>query len=289
MASSDEIFFKEFKAMMNDLKAVTGYINLTDIPFPPELAGRMTQTSKEMVAISPIQDEYYSRLGNTLGILWGKAPLMRRKFDYKGNFITDKDGNYIWKDVNCPSECAAVVSDISIGVPTSHKPAEHLEYVDMVTRKTETGEVQRKFVYLLPRKYLYKINQTALVISWNKLRVYYSGIMLSMQSGHTLYMYIIPYKPTHNTYHNYRVIMTKPSIEYAEELTLIRQFWVSNNIIFDPAECELLEPVRGIQNVACQQIDGVLDNYVMFDSNKPLGELDSLEDDIVTGEADTFE
>lgn len=268
--------------MMNELKSREGYVELNDIPMPESLYSKMHVDKRDMVVISPIDDEYYGKIGDSIAMLWGRGKLMRRKYDYKGEFIM-KDGNYVWTDVSCPSDCVAVVSDKSIGVPNSYKPKEHFEYVDMISRKVD-GVVQHKFVYIIPRKYCYKVNQTALVLSWTKLRVYYSGVNLAMQNGHRLFVYIIPYKPTSGTMHNYRVIMSKPSIDYAQELAEIQKYWVENKIIFDPAHCELYEQVRGLTNTAVQVFDGVLDEYIMFDSNKPLGEIDSLEDEIMEGE-----
>lgn len=278
----DEIFVREFNKMMNELKAAHGYINLTDIALPESLNSEMIRSNKDIVIIGKIDDEYYSKLSGTTPYLWGRGQLMRRAYDYRGEYII-KDGKHVWKEVTCPSECVAVVSDISIGVPTSHKPNDRLEYVDMISRKTPNG-VEKKYVYIIPKKYCYKVNQTALVLSWNKLRVYYSGIRVALQSGHMLYMYIIPHKPTSSVAHNYRVIMTKPSNDYANELVSIRDYWVENNIIFNPAQCVLSDQVKGMMNPALQQLDGVLDDYVMFDANKPLDIYASMED--MEGDAD---
>lgn len=277
MASLDEIFAKEFKKMMGDLRATSGYINLTDIPVPPEMTSLMKRSHSEMVAIYPLKEQYYSRLGNTMAILW-KGALRRRKFDYKGEFMKDKSGNFIFEDVTCPSDCAAVVSTISIQVPYKYKPSENMSYVDMISRTLDDGTTETYFVYILPKKYLYKVNQTALVLSWNKLRVYYSGVQLAMQNGRYLYVYIIQHKPTRNGQHNYRILMTKPSIDYDMELSMLNKYWLENNIIFNPALCELLEPVKGITNTALMELDGVIEDYVRLDPNKNLAGVEVVED-----------
>lgn len=264
--------------MMHELKAESGPVDLYSIPMPESLRHKLVVEKRDMVTISTIEDEYYGKLGNTVALLWGKGKLMRRKYDYKGEFITDKNGNFIWKDVTCPNNCVAIVSDKSIGVPTDHKCSEPFEYVDMVT-KEEAGKKIHKFVYIVPRKYCYKINQTALVLSFTKLRVYYFGVALAMQNGHTLYVYTIPYKPTQGTYHNYRILMSKPSLSYEEELAEIQKYWLENNIIFNASQCEMVEQVRGITNTAVQVQDTVLDSYIMFDPTKPLGELGSMEEE----------
>lgn len=277
MPSLDEVFAKEFRHMMNELKANTGYIQLSDIPMPPELAPYMKREVRDMVAVGKINDQYYGKLSDSTALLWGRTQLSRRKFDYKGEYLKDKNDKYILEPVECPQECEGIVSDIPIGVPLKYKPAEKMQYVDMLT-KVEDGKKIRKYVYILPRKYLYKISQTALVISWNKLRVFYSGMKVSLQTGHTLFVYIIPFKPTRDAQHNYRIIMTKPSIDYSWELETIRDYWLKKNVMFNPADCELDYQVKGETNLALSQFDGVLDEYVMFDQNKNMAYEETLED-----------
>lgn len=278
MASIDEVFFKEFNNMMQILKGTYGYVDLNDIPVPQELVSALKQSKKDMVVIGNITEKYYDNLNGSLALLWGKAPLKRRKYDYKGEFIKDKEDNFVYEDVTCPTDCLAVVSDRPIGVPTKFKPDEHFVFVDTVERNLD-GVVETKFIYIVPRKYCFKVNQTALVLSWNKLRVYYSGVIMAMQNGHSLYMYIIPYKPTLNSQHNYRVLLTKPSNNYNDEIALLHRFWVKNNVIFDHTQCEMAEPVRGITNPALIQLDGVIDEYVMFNPNKSLNHDDSIMDE----------
>lgn len=280
MASADEIFYKEFKQMMGELKSMNGNVDLYDVPMPPSLEQRLKIEKRDMVAIAEIPDQYYGKLGNSFALLWGRGRLARRKYDYKGEYMLDKNGNFTWQDVTVPQDCVAILSDRSIGVPNSYKPkGDHFEYVEMVVKKVGDKEL-RKFVYIIPRKYCYKVNQTALVLSWNKLRVYYSSISLAMRNGNTLFIGVVPYKPTSNTTHNYRVLMSKPSVDYNEELAILRDYWIKQNVIFNPAHCVLYTGAQGRDNAAMQAFNGVLDTYMMFDANKPLGEDDSIMDEV---------
>ena len=277
MASLDEIFYKEFTQMMLKLKGLSGYQNLTDIALPPQASGRFLIEKHEKVAIANISDEFYSKLNNTEALLWNKGALNRRKFDHKGEFIKDKDGNYVLEDVVCPHECAAIISPVRLGVKNKYKAKEHFEYVDFVQKKDQSGNTMQRFVYIVPKKYLYKLNQTALVLSWNKLRVFYSGIALSLQNGHVLYMYIIPYKPS-SVNHNYRVLHCKTSDDYSAEINMVKDFWISNNIMFNPEVCQLTDIVKGRDNMAYLRLDGVLDMYERFNANKPMSESEELEE-----------
>lgn len=276
MASLDEIFFKEFQAMMYQRKGMTGQVNLNDIPLPPGAERHLFVETRDKVKIIGISEEYFSKLDGTEALLWGHKQLQRRKFDYQGKFMKDKEGRYILRDVTCPQECTAVISKDSIGVPNTFKSKEQSCYVDMITRKTASG-VQHRFVYVIPKKYCYKIKQTALVLSWNKLRRFYQGIGLSMQNGSILYMYVIPYNPS-STVHNYRVLHCKTSVDYNRELAVIRDFWIKTGVIFDPAQCTLTDYVKGRENMAYFTLDSTEDMYEMFDVTKPLGTEDTLED-----------
>lgn len=276
MASLDEIFYKEFMAMMYQRKGMTGQVNLNDIPLPPGSEKHLFVETREKVRIIGIQEEYFEKLNGTEALLWGRSQLQRRKFDYKGEFMRDKDGNFILQDVTCPQECVAVISRESIGVPNLFKSKEQSSYVDMITKKTPNGELHR-FVYIVPKKYCYRVKQTALVLSWNKLRRFYQGIGLSMQSGSILYMYVIPYSPSSRV-HNYRVLHCKSSVDYTQEITVIKNFWIKNNIIFDPAKCQLLDYVKGRENMAYFNLDSTEDVYEVFDATKPMGDDDTFED-----------
>lgn len=276
MASLDEIFYKEFQAMMYQRKGMTGQVNLNDIPLPPGSDKHLFVETRDKVRIIGITEEYFSKLNGTEALLWGRSQLKRRKFDYRGEFMRDKDGKYILQDVTCPQECVAIISKESIGVPNAFKSKDQLSYVDMITRRTENGELHR-FVYIVPRKYCYKVKQTALVLSWNKLRRFYQGIGLSMQSGSILYMYVIPYSPTSKV-HNYRILHCKSSVDYTHEISVIKNFWIQQKVIFDPAECQLMDYVKGRENMAYFNLDSTEDIYEVFDATKPLGEEDELED-----------
>lgn len=267
MASLDEIFYREFNQMMYQLKGMSQAIGLYDIPLPSDKSSMFMVDKHSIVAISGIEDEYFSGLNNTECMLWSGGTLSRRKFDYKGEFIKNKDGKYVLEQVTLPHDCVAVLSDKKLGVPTKYKAKESFIYVDFIAKKDDKRVV--KYIYIVPKKYCYKVNQTALVLSWNKLRVYYQGIGLSLMNGSTLYVYIIPYKPS-SVQHNYRVLCTKTSDNYSEELSLLRDYWVSKSVMFNPNICVLMDVVKGRNNMAVEVYNGVLDIYERFDSSRSM-------------------
>lgn len=269
MPSLEEIFYKEFNQMLSQRKAQCGVVNLYDLVLPPDVSSGKIDTH-EKVFIKGIDDEYYSKLNNTEAILLSRPNLKRRKFDYKGEFIK-KDDNFVFEEVDVHTGCVAVVSSEKLGVPLKYKPKDDFTYVDVISKVKDNGERDIRYIYILPKKYCYKVNQVALVISLNKLRVYYSGIGMALQNGNVIYLYTIPYKPSKSE-HSYRCIGTKTDLDFSQELKSIKDFWCKNNILFDYASCELVEGVKGRNNVAYEEIPQVLEGYTRYNPNKSLAD-----------------
>lgn len=272
MPSLDEIFYKEFNQTLSQRKAQCGVVNLYELPLPPDiLSNKISMHDKAL--IRGIDDEYYNKLNNTEVILLSRPSLKRRKFDYKGEFIK-KDGNFVFEEVTVHNKCIAVISSQKLGVPLKYKPKEDFTYVDMLTSKGE-GTKEIKYIYIVPKKYCYKLNQVALVISLNKLRVYYNGVGMALQNGNIIYIYTIPYKPSKSE-RSYRCICTKTTLDFSNELKSIRDFWLKNNILFDYQSAQLSDGVHGRINVAYEEFPQVLESYVRYNPEKSL--LDIKED-----------
>lgn len=278
MATSEEMFYRDFMQMMNQRRGMYGQCNLNDIKLPPDAKTKFLVEKKEKVVIGNIDEEYYSKLNGTESLLWGSKALKRRKFDYRGKFLRDSNGNFILEEVPCPHDCVAIISPLSIGVPNKFKSksGDTFEYVDMITKKNENGESHR-FVYIVPKKYCYPIKQTALVLSWFKLKKFYSGIKIALQNGSYIFMYVIPYKPSYIN-RNYRVIHCKTDVDYTNEILAIKDYWIKENIMFNPAHCVLDDYVKGRENLAYENLNGTEDIYERFDMSTTLDKSESFDD-----------
>ena len=270
MQTLEEIFYKEFNSMLAQRRASCGVVNLYDLPMPESIANNTIDTH-DKVLISGIDDEYYSKLNNTEAILLSRPNLKRRKFDYKGEFIK-KDDNFVFEEVDVPKSCVAVVSKEKIGVPLKYKPSDSFIYVDVINKVNEDGEHDVRYIYILPKKFCYKLNQVALVLSLNKLRVYYNGIQLALQNGNIVYIYTIPYKPS-KAERTYRCLGTKTDLDFTQELNDIKNFWLENKILFDYSMCELSEGVHGRSNVAYEEFPQILDSYSRYNPDKSLADI----------------
>lgn len=268
--TNEEIFYKEFNLMMNQLRGYNGYKDLSEVPLPPDVKFNGA-LRKERVEIYGITDQYYGKLNNSEAMLWDKGALNRRTFNHNGEFIKNKNGDYILEDVPVHHGCTAIVSDIQIGVPNRYSNNEGFDYVDYIEKDGVC-----KYIYIVPKKYLYKIQLTALVLSWNKLHSYYTGEQVSLTNGHYLYIYVVPYKKTVSN--RVRVLSCKASDDYNDEVRAMQNYWVQNGIMFNPKDCELTEFVKGRENLAYQILDGVLTDYVMYDTNKSMDAQDTVQD-----------
>ena len=163
MKSAEQIFVQEFRQMQAQLRANNPMFDMYSLSVPKESLGNIV--TRDMVYIKGIDEEYYNNLNNTEAMIWSHGKLCRRTFDYKGEYIKDENGNYVTKDVTLPHECIAVISTVKIGVPVKFKPKKPFEYVDCIARQLPDGTKETCYVYIIPREYCYKLNQTALVMS----------------------------------------------------------------------------------------------------------------------------
>ena len=281
MASNDIIFAKEFIKMMHDMKANNiNRFNITDIsqiPLPEDLARNFIIERFNKVALSDIEEKYYSKLNNREVIYLKGEKLSKRKFDYKGNFMKDKKtGNIIREPVTCPSDCVAIASEISIGVPLKYKcKTGNFKYVDYAEQKEGNG-VRRKYIYLIPKKYVYELNQTALVLSWNKQHKFYTSFAIALKTGDYLYVSVVPYNPKKETSFKYRVIHSKVDLDYSYEINRLVEFWISLGIAFDYRKCELIDVFsyrsREYTNMARIDYMGTMDVYEKLKTGRPLSE-----------------
>lgn len=264
MYNLDDLFLKEFNSMMRQLKGINGNMNILELELPHEVTENYFIESHDKVFINNITDEYYSRLNGSVAHVWSRPDLKRRKFDSKGNYIKDKNGNYVLEDITLPHSCLAIVSDRPIGVKTKYKPKEDFIYVDVIPWKLGNKSVKR-FVYVVPRKYCHKVNQSAVVVSLNKMtRDFYSGFSAALVNGSTVFVYVIPYKPS-TAHHAYRVLVTGDNPENLFEVAYkIYKHWIDTGKAFNPDACEIPMSERGRENAAKEDFVGMLDSYQYY-------------------------
>ena len=279
MPNLDDMFIQEFKTMMNQRKAMTGPISVhpqknsnnqvikDDFPISSQILSKQTIMKTNLVYIQGIEDEYYSKLNGLTCMLLTKVRLERKKIDYKGNYILDKNGNIEKERVPVSQGCVAVIAEIPIGVTTAYERSNKSEckYVDTI-EKTINGVNRTLFIYIIPKKYCYMVNQSALILTTTKLGEnsvkgrFYFGLEMAMTNGYYAYMYVIPYNPIRQA--GYRIIATgtKPEnlLKVASE---VYKFWIVKGVVFFEGACETPNSEKGIENVAKRNILGNITEY----------------------------
>ena len=169
-----------------------------------------------------------------------------------------------------------MLSTKCIKVPLKYKAKENFDYVDFVT----VGGTNY-YIYIVPKCYCYKLNELCLAVSMNRMRYTYSAIELKLLSGHTIYLSVIPYKPSRASEASYRVLSIKTSRDFTKEWASLMVFWQKSGILYPRELCQLSEPVREVMNVAYRELNSTLDEYQVYDYTKSLSDTgnDSFDDE----------
>lgn len=255
----DDIFYRDFNQMMNTRKSMTGIFSLQDLVVPDAFKDKSDITAMRMLAMHNIDDEYYSKLNDTGAYWWIKPKLLKRKFDSKGEFIIEND-NYVAEEVTLPQSCVSVLSSIPINVPLKYKAKESFSYVDFLKAKEHNQSVIR-YIYIIPKKYCFLVNQSALFASINKpTRKSYSSMRLALTNGYWLYLVVAPYNPTRVA--GLKVLATgfDPTDLFDVANDLVKE-WIKIGYCFNPADCEMFDCSKGVTNAACMTVPGGIEFY----------------------------
>lgn len=230
----------------------SGYKDIYKIPLP-ESSKDWFISGTDLFAVKDIEDEYFSKLNKTFVY---KVPsnnrIASRKIDKaKRSFMRDEEGKFVYEDVEVPVGSIAVTSKESVGLPYKYS-VKGFGYVDFVE---ENGTI-KEYIYIIPRKYLYKVNQTALVISVKNMKNY-SGMGYTTWSMGKIFLHVIPYKPN-SSYIGSKVLKTGFGLDYSKELQEIVQFWMKIGLVPNL----VLTSLYSGENLALKATDVGYEEYV---------------------------
>lgn len=256
----DSVFHKEFRDMMNGRKSISQNFNLVDLPLP-NLDTMINGIPKgQMALVKGIKEPFFDRLNNTEVQLVGRTTLKKRQVLSDGGFRKNKDGNYEYTQIPVPHGHVAILSKLSIGlkrkvtingVERLHKVSEGYRYIDYA--ETRSG---RKYIYIVPKEFVYRLSMCALVLTPNKRRIYFQGCKLALQNGNYVYLYVIPYKYRENL--DSRVLGVKSTFDFNKEVTTIIKYWMHIGVIFNLSLTALEGQVNGITNLGIMDLEGTI-------------------------------
>lgn len=210
------------------------------IPLPQQSVGWNVDSTHlyRVKGIDSSLDEFYSLLNESTVKPLPKGTVAKRRVVDKvtRGFKKNSDDSFIYEDYPVPTGSMVVVSNICINLPYSRymKDKEGFGYVDFV--QTPIG---RGYLYVLPKEYLYRVHQTALVISTKKNLLNLESKGFVLWSGGKFYVHIIPYKPG-ATYIATRILKTGVGLgTFKKEFAELLNFWIVNKVMVNPADCVL--------------------------------------------------
>lgn len=173
---------------------------------------------------------YFSALNNTTVIALDERTYAKRITGNDGKFIKNSDGTAVTRDVDIPAGSKLISSHKNIQL-ANYTVDEHgrrikfnadgFGYVDFVD--TPQG---RRYIYYVPKDFLYKLNLNALVLSSSRLTVkYYWGRRYYFNWGvSSCYLYVAPFVP--NIINpNYLAFCLKSSTDFTAEIAGLEAYW----------------------------------------------------------------
>lgn len=278
--TNDSLFHKEFRDMMNGRRSLAVNFDIRKLPLPELNTIGKGAPKRKMALVRGVKEQFFERLNKSEVQLVGRTTLRKRQVLPDGTFRKDKEGNYEFKDVPVSHGCVAVLSSISIGLKRTvdgkvHTVSEGYRYVDYV--ETKQG---RKYIYILPKEFVYRLNMCALVLTPNKRRSYFHGFKLALQSGTYVYLYAIPY--TYREQMDACVLGVKSGFDFTQETNAIIRHWMNMGVIFNLTVTALEGQVNGETNVGFSELEGTIvsEDYKRFGESMATEKEDVLSDSI---------
>lgn len=230
----EDIFISEFRREV----ANVGYKDIYKVPIPPDW--QMSVSGTDLYAVRGIETDYYKTLNRSVVKKVPSGYVTKRRVIDKATrgFARDNNGGFRYEDFPKPSGSIAVVSTRRIDLPYSEYKKkvskEGYGYIDFVESKNGI-----EYLYVLPKSVLYKVNQTALVLSVKNMKNFSGSGYVTWENG-VIFLHIIPYNP-HVKYEGSRVLKTGYSLDYNNDIKRLLTFWKSINYIPDIQLCALAD------------------------------------------------
>ena len=230
MHTLEEVFVKEFK---QEIGAV-GYKDIYSIPLPSECSSWVVHDS-DLFLVRGVENEHYADLN---GLLVKKLPAgyvaKRRVIDKVTRSYKQDENGFVYEDYKVPSGSIVVSSLRDLSLPYSEyaNPTDGYGYIDFVRKD---GKIE--YLYVLPKTVLYKVHQTALALSVKNMKNY-SGMGYVTWDNGTIFLHIIPYRPSAQ-YVGSKILITKHSLDYKNEIDTILNYWQQSGVVPNIPLCTL--------------------------------------------------
>ena len=299
--TNDDVFATEFNVMMTYRKTHGGETN-PEFSIPaikvPNLPTLLKVDHKGLFAsVLNIQEPYYNKLNNNLVEVIKDRSFKQRKSLNDGSFRKDENGNIAYFDFKVDSDSYIVRTPINIrksnyernedGSIKTDRRGSKVRYYDpsgfaFIDYEDDEETKIRYFYYSVPKKYLYKANMNALVLSTTAHRSSYYGYKLAFVNGLYYYLCVINYKREQND-NTTRVLGVANKVDFKAEIQEILSYWQgigkykdTKPIMFNSVLTEIpYASGKLARNLGCMYFRGkfAVETYEAR-STEPFGEID---------------
>ena len=228
MQSLEDVFVKEFKNSI-----IVENKDIYRVPLP-KVCDSWEVSGTEVYAVRGIEGVYIGLNKTLVKKVPKNFEVKRRVIDKVTRSFKTENGSFVYEPYTIPSGSIAVTSEVNLGIPYSEyiSPTKGYGYVDFVNSKNKL-----LYIYVLPKDVLYKVNQTALVISVKNMKSFDGMGFVSWRNG-TIFINVIPYSPN-SQYIGTKVLKTSTSLNYTSEIKEISTYWEKVGFIPNISLCAL--------------------------------------------------
>lgn len=265
MYTPDELFFKEFKALLNNRLARYGnnkYFYLPNL----KVCDLDLKKAKSYVYMEDIEEPFYLNLNyredREESSEYYNEDLIMRYVDRTGQYMKDDKGQVLTKKIILPKDCVAIKTNINIKLRNTYEVDGQVEkyigkkeyqYVDYTT---EGGK--KYYIYVVPKEKVKEKNLVALIITTEPKHKYYQGYKVVLQNGVWIYLYVLPYSDNmRNKYANsnkVRLLGVTTQTDMKQSINKLLNFWEKNAIIFPRSATYLTTGYKGLSNCSFRQL-----------------------------------
>lgn len=223
MPSLESIFVREFRTAVKDI----GYKDIFKIPLPEE-AKSWYVSGTELYLVKDIENADFSDLNGCMVKRLPKNVVAKQRVIDKAtkSFKKNEDGSFVYSDYVIPTGSIVVASNKNLSIPLKYwnKAEEGYGYIDFVEN---SGRIL--YMYVLPKSALYRLHQTALVLSVKDMKNY-AGMGYRTWSDGKIFLHVVPYNPN-SKYIASKVLKTACKLNYSKEIKTIVDYWENVGLI----------------------------------------------------------
>lgn len=313
MSELDTMFIKEFKQTMNERRCNPMFhTTIRDIIVPAQ--GIISYSGKDEVVnilrkppktkeyvVRGITEKYFEGLNyanskRTVSEVDRSKELVKKCYDNKNNVIILPDGTEKTEHVEVTQGSLPIISPVNIKIPFTEEPTKGFSYVDFQSKTLSNGKVARKYIYLVPKEYLYEVNFCALYLTLNSMKRNrtFKSVKVTLLSGAEVYLQVVKYKVGESYNMDFaRLLSVRIGTNFDKEIEAILRYWESCGLMFARELTMLEEPYyygnKGIatRNIAIIQETNSLE-YDTYNRNKSVADLEQERKEAYSG-SDLFQ